>query len=129
MAVVSDHPHGAVPKIPADKADDYASAYRSIVRKTWEDPAFKADYLANPEKHLRDAGIPIPEGTKVKVVEHADGEEEGSTVITMPLPSRLPSISDESLAAVAGGGSSSSASSASSASCPCCSAGSSGSAC
>jgi hypothetical protein len=129
VAVVSDHPHGAVPKIPADKADDYASAYRSIVRKTWEDPAFKADYLANPEKYLRDAGIPIPEGTKVKVVEHADGEEEGSTVITMPLPSRLPSISDESLAAVAGGGSSSSASSASSASCPCCSAGSSGSAC
>ena len=129
VAVSSDHPHGAVPNMPADKADGYMSAYRSIVRKTWDDPTFKADYLANPEKHLREAGIPIPEGTKVKVVEHDANEEEGSTVITMPLPSRLPSISDESLAAVAGGGSSSSASSASSASCPCCSASCSGSAC
>ncbi len=129
MAVVSDHPHGAVPTIPADKGEDYAKKFRAIVRKTWADPAFKAEYIANPEPILREYGIPIPEGSKVKVIEHAEGEEEGSTVFTLPLPSRLPSISDEALAAVAGGGSSSSASSASSASCPCCSAGSSGSAC
>jgi len=131
MAIVSSHPHSAVPDVPADKADDFMSKYRAVVRKVWTDPDFKAEYMANPEKVLRDAGIEIPEGMKVKVVEHGPDEVEGETVITMPLPNKAASQLDDEqlLAAVSGGGSTSCASSSGSASCPCCSASSSGSAC
>jgi hypothetical protein len=131
MPIVSSHEHNAVPDVPADKAADFMSKYRSIVRKAWTDPEFLEQYRANPEQVLRDNGIDIPEGVKVKVVEHGPDEIEGETVITMPLPHRsTTSLDDEQLlAAVSGGGSTSCASSSGSASCPCCSASSSGCAC
>ena len=53
----------------ADKEQDKASAYGKIIAKAWRDPSFKAKLLADPQSTLRQAGVSIPAGVTVKVVE------------------------------------------------------------
>ena len=54
----------------ADKEQDKASAYGKIIAKAWRDPSFKAKLLADPQGTLRQAGVSIPAGVTVKVVEN-----------------------------------------------------------
>ena len=118
-----------VPTIDQTKAQNFLSAYQAVVVKSWTDPAFKARLLADPTGVMREAGVDIPAGMDIKLVEHQDGEKEGHTVVTLPLPAAPAShLSDDELLAQVNAGSScsSSAGSASSASCPSCSASSSG---
>ena len=56
----------------ADKEQDKASAYGKIIAKAWRDPTFKAKLLADPQGTLRQAGVGIPAGVTVKVVENTD---------------------------------------------------------
>jgi hypothetical protein len=53
-----------------DKEQDKASAYGKIVAKAWRDPSFKAKLLADPQGTLRQAGVSIPAGVTVNVVEN-----------------------------------------------------------
>ena len=118
-----------VPNIDKSKAEDFLSKYSEVVQKTWSDPAFKAQFLADPTTVLRGAGVDIPDHMQIKVVEHQPGEKESDTVITIPLPAKPAThIDDEQLLAQVQGGSSCSSSggSAGSASCPSCSASSAG---
>ena len=56
----------------ADKHQDKASAYGKVIAKAWRDPSFKAKLLADPQGTLRQAGVSIPAGVSVQVVENTD---------------------------------------------------------
>ena len=118
-----------VPTIDQAKAKDFLNVYQGVVVKAWNDPAFKARLMADPAGVLREAGADIPADMDIKLVEHQDGEKEGHTVVTLPLPAAPSShLSDDELLAQVNAGSScsSTAGSAGTASCPSCSASSSG---
>ena len=120
-----------IPTIDQSKAKDFLSVYQGVVIKAWNDPAFKARLLADPTSVMREAGVDIPAGMNIKLVEHQPGEKEGHTVVTLPLPAAPSShLSDDELLAQVNAGSScnGSAATAASASCPSCSASSAGSA-
>ena len=124
-----------IPQIDEEKASAFLATYSEVVQKAWNDPAFKAQLVADPTGTLRAAGVDIPSEMEIKLVEHAAGEKEGHTVVTLPLPAAPTEHlnDDELLAAINGGDScASSAGTASSTSCPSCTAscaGSNGSAC
>ena len=81
----------------ADKEQDKASAYGKVIAKAWRDPSFKAKLLADPQGTLRQAGVSLPAGMTVKVVENTDKH------FHFVLPAR-PSgaLTDEALDKVAG---------------------------
>jgi Nitrile hydratase, alpha chain len=53
-----------------DKEQNVASAYGKVIAKAWRDPSFKAKLIADPQGTLRQAGVSIPAGVTVKVVEN-----------------------------------------------------------
>ena len=84
----------------AETNQDNAAAYGKIVAKAWRDPAFKAKLLADPHAVLTNAGVPLPAGVTVKVVENS------ASLFHLVLPPRpTDQISDEALDKVAGAGS------------------------
>ena len=118
-----------LPQINEAKASAFLATYSEVVQKAWNDPAFMAQLVSDPTGTLRAAGVDIPADMEIKLVEHAAGEKEGHTVVTLPLPAApTQHLDDDALLAAINGGSScnGSAGSASSASCPSCSASSSG---
>ena len=50
-------------------AQSGAVAYAKVVACAWRDAAFKAQLLADPEAVLLAAGVPVPPGLTVTVVE------------------------------------------------------------
>jgi nitrile hydratase alpha subunit len=82
----------------ADREQDKASAYGKVIAKAWRDPAFKAKLIADPQATLLQAGVSLPAGVTVKVVENT------GTHFHFVLPAR-PSgaLSDEELDNAAGG--------------------------
>lgn len=50
--------------------NEFQKAYGTLVAKAWEDASFKAELLADPMKALKDNGIEVPEGIKVRMVEN-----------------------------------------------------------
>jgi len=84
----------------AETKQDNAAAYGKIVAKAWRDPAFKAKLLADPQAILKDAGVAVPAGVTVKVVENS------ASLFHLVLPPKpTGEISDEDLDRVAGGSS------------------------
>jgi len=82
----------------ADKEQDKASAYGKIIAKAWRDPAFKAKLIAAPQDTLRQAGVDIPDGVTVKVLENT------ATHFHLVLPPKpTGKLSDEALDTVAAG--------------------------
>src|SRR4029453_12623925 len=61
---------GPTELLMADKEQDKASAYGKVIARAWRDPSFKAKLLADPQGTLRQAGVSIPAGVTVKVVEN-----------------------------------------------------------
>jgi hypothetical protein len=69
-----------------------------MVAKAWSDPAFKNRLLTDPKAALTAAGVSIPAGVTVKVVENTD------KLVHLVLPTRPNSeLTDEALDRVAGG--------------------------
>ena len=99
--------------------DDFLKAYGEIVKRTFIDADFKAQFLADPSGVLAAAGIDVPAGVEIKVEEHAQGALEGHEVITLPLPEAPEGTTSEALLAEVNAGSSCS-STAGTASCPVC---------
>ena len=84
----------------ADQEQDKASAYGKLIARAWRDPTFKAKLLADPEATLRQAGVSIPAGVTVKVVENT------GTHFHFVLPARPnEALTGEALDKVAGGSS------------------------
>ena len=89
-----------------------------VISQSWSDEAYKARLIESPVETLKEAGIDVPVGEKIRVVEQSANDEtndektdtliskEGDHfVLTLPLP---PSdsdleIGDEQLEAVTGG--------------------------
>src|SRR5262245_16943545 len=69
------------------------AAYSKITAQAWSDPAYKARLIADPARVLREAGIDVPAGMKVKAVENT-----GDTAhFILPAPPVDGELSEESL--------------------------------
>ena len=82
----------------ANTGRDNAEAYGKVVARAWRDPAFKAKLIADPQAVLREAGMAVPAGATVKVVENT-----GTHLHFVLPPKPVGQLSDEALDEVAGG--------------------------
>jgi len=83
----------------ADTEQNKASAaYGKMIARAWRDPAFKAKLIADPEASFKDAGVPVPPGVKMTVVENTDTHFH----LVLP-PKPTGDLSDEALDMMAGG--------------------------
>jgi hypothetical protein len=46
--------------------------YAQIVSKAWTDPAFKQEFISNPNKVLRDAGFDIDDNVQLSVIDNCE---------------------------------------------------------
>ena len=76
-----------------------SEVYRRVVTKAWTDPDFKARLLADPKATLAEAGAPVPDGIRIKII------EDTSDVINLVLPTSPAgeALSEQDLEKVAGG--------------------------
>ena len=81
-----------------------------VYARTMTDPEFKAQFIADPAAVLSAAGVEVPEGLTIKVVENS------STTFHVVLPDPE-AMTDELLAAASGGSTAGTASSAGTAAC------------
>ena len=79
--------------------EEQAKKMQQIVAKAWSDEGFKQQLLANPRATLQGAGIELPPGVELKVVENT------SSVRYFVLPMKLScdELSDDDLDRVSGG--------------------------
>lgn len=78
-----------------DKAN---AALGKVIARAWRDAAFKAKLLAEPHAALEEAGVSVPAGVTISVVENTD------KLFHLVLPPKPTSeLSDEMLDNVAGG--------------------------
>ena len=76
-----------------------SAAYAKLVRRAWNDPEFKARLIANPGAALTEAGVPVPPGVAIKVV-----EDTGALMhLVLPPREEAGAMGDEALDLVAGG--------------------------
>jgi len=92
---------------------DQAKAYGQLIARAWSDSDFAAKLKSNPAAALAEAGVPLPEGAKVTSYFAAENEV---VVLVPPKPSE--ELSDETLEAMAGGGTKGTAGTAGTAGCP-----------
>ena len=78
--------------------DKASAAYGKVVARTWRDAAFKAKLMADPQATLKEAGVAVPAGVKVTVVENTAQHFH----LVLP-PNPTGELSDEALDGVAGG--------------------------
>ena len=72
--------------------------YGKVIAKAWREPAFKAKLIADPRAILAEAGVTIPAGATVKVL------EDTTTQLHFVLPPKpTGQLSDEALDKVAAG--------------------------
>jgi hypothetical protein len=76
---------------------DIEAARARMITRAWRDPAFKKKLAADPKAVLAEAGINLPAGVTVSLVEDSD------THLHLVLPARPAALSDAQLDAVAGG--------------------------
>ena len=96
--------------------------YGQILAQAMTDQKFRADLLSNPAQALKDAGYKIDPAANVKVLESSNSQ---FYVVIPPNPAPG-ALTEEHLAAVAGGSSAGTAGSLGCAGCPVSSAGSAG---
>ena len=74
------------------------AAYGKVVARAWRDPSFKAKLIADPEATLKDAGVSVPPGVKLTMVENTDKHVH----VVLPVKP-TGDLSDEALDKVVGG--------------------------
>jgi len=67
--------------------------YGKVVAKAWSDGAFKAKLLSDPRAALAEAGVDVPAGVTVKVVE----DTETTWHLVLPPPPPEGELTDEAL--------------------------------
>jgi Nitrile hydratase, alpha chain len=77
---------------------DTRAAFVELIERTWRDPAFKRRLLAEPKAVFAEAGVPVPAGKTIKVLEETDTL---GYFILPPAPDK-DSLTDAQLEAVAG---------------------------
>lgn len=79
--------------------NDIESALKSVLKKSASDAAFRAKAINDPAAALKEAGVELPAGQKIKFVEKLD-----EIVIALPpLAEADSTLSDETLEQAAGG--------------------------
>jgi len=81
------------------KSGDWNAIWGDIVRKAWNDEAFKERLVNNTQSVLTEAGLRPPEGVEVKIMENT------SAVVHLTLPAKpVEDLDEADLARVVGGG-------------------------
>jgi hypothetical protein len=82
-----------------------------LLARAWEDDAFRATLRSDPQAAVSQAGLAIPEGMTIEVVERGDAPEDTAEVHYLVLPEKPKAdtseafeLSEEELTQVAGGG-------------------------
>lgn len=70
-----------------------------IISKAWEDEAFKRRLLANATEVLKEEGVTVPEGLKIKVIENS----EKTYHVVIPLKPESKALSVQELYSMSGG--------------------------
>ena len=82
----------------SDGGPSTPAQYGKVIAKAWRDPAFKAKLMADPRAILAEAGVAIPAGVTVKVL------EDTTTHLHFVLPPKpTGQLSDEALDKAASG--------------------------
>ena len=82
------------------KSEQHNLEWTRIVSRAWLDEAFKQRLVADPMTVLREHGVQLPDGVKVKVIE----DSADVCHLTLPRKPDMPNeLSEECLASVAGG--------------------------
>ena len=85
-------------KTPATAAPSRQDFEREVITRSGADPAFRAELLADPRAAIKKAyGVDLPPSIELRVV------EETPSVFYLVLPLQGEELTDEQLAAVAGG--------------------------
>jgi Nitrile hydratase, alpha chain len=71
-----------------------------VIARAWADPGYKAKLLSDPHAALAEAGVTIPAGTKLKVVENT---ADTMHVVLPAAPSSVDELTEEELGKVAAG--------------------------
>lgn len=96
------------------KKTNWKAIDAKLITRAWEDEAFKATLYKNPQRALEQAGLSVPEGIEIKVVEERPGLQMQDTpaihYLIIPAKPGLDAgdefeLSNEELEAVAGGSS------------------------
>jgi hypothetical protein len=66
-----------------------------IVARAWDDDCFRQRLLAEPEAVLQEAGMDVPGGISVRVVEDGVGGDDGVCLRLPPRPSAVDFIEDD----------------------------------
>ena len=87
-----------------------------VIARSWSDEAYKAKLMGSPIETLKEAGINVPDGNNVRVVEQSAGSASGGNgsvvskegddfVLTLPMQPTDSDwkVEDEQLEAAAGG--------------------------
>ena len=80
------------------KHETVEQALNGVIVRCWTDAAFKAQLLADPLTVLREAGVDVPHGIQLRVLEDTD------QTVHLVIPARPQALPEEALEAVAGGG-------------------------
>jgi hypothetical protein len=72
-----------------------------VIGRAWADPAYKAKLLQDPHAVLTEAGVKVPAGTRLKVVE--DTATTTHFILPSP-PAEADQLSEQELEKVAAGG-------------------------
>ncbi len=74
--------------MPDEKVSAPQKPYEALIKRCWEDPEFKARLLADPERVIREAGLPIPSGVdRVNAIENSASQ---MTIMIPPNPADRP---------------------------------------
>jgi len=85
-------------RLSADRRKELEKQYGLLIARAWHDDAFKKRLVADPVAVLKEAGVDVPPGQKIEVVENSEAK------FHFVLPPRPTEISDEQLEAATGGG-------------------------
>jgi hypothetical protein len=79
-------------------ANETNSKMAQLIDRAMSDKTFKTQLIENPVATLKDAGIEVPEGLKIKVMENTE------KVFHLVLPQNISELSEDDLSNVVGGG-------------------------
>lgn len=82
-----------------EKAKEQGQKMEQLIAKAWADEAFKQRLIADPAAVLKEAGLEMPEGIEIRVVE----DTEKVAHLVLPRKPSAEELSEEELSNAAGG--------------------------
>lgn len=80
-------------------SEDQRLAYAKVMARVWSDDSYKARLQDDPAATLKEAGIDIPSGISLKVVENTESVRH----VVLPAPPPEGELAEDDLERVAGG--------------------------